>query len=534
MNEGKHIPAPSPVGEENRMQRELCPDAMTTEAGCDYTLPDYLPEIRKILSVRTEVLPAAPYEGGGGVELGGTVRHGVLYADGEGRLQALPLHADYSFTLPTEGESTGVFSDVAVEGTVCRLGGPRKISLRTRLSGRTRLLYEEEVAPEIRGMGSDSDRESLETLSERVESARMTCGRSPELALSASLPLECSGADTRAVWSGGGVLVNECRAEADGMLARGEVYFRVLLSEGEGSPYVLRERIPFECRIAAPGVREGESCVAHGRLLTADVSILPAEGEECGRVAIDLTLELEGCAMGKQSCIPTTALYSTAYDMTCHHRTLAYHRPLGVAMGHYTVSGSRGRVDCDGEDAGGIVDAHGRVELGSVSLEGGRAVVTGRVLADLIFTAPPEGESALPMLLSAPIECPFRIETDLRIEGGVSPAFVCHAELISARGRIEERALGVDCEVALWLRAYEKKEKTVLASAEPAGAVATHGGGHIHVAYPQKGESLFSLGARYHKKRAALARANGLPDTALARSAEPASLDGVHHLIIED
>jgi hypothetical protein len=220
--------------------------------------------------------------------------------------------------------------------------------------------------------------------------------------------------------------------------------------------------------------------------------------------------------------------------MTCHHRTLSYHRPLGCAMGHYTVTGSRARIDCDGESAGAIVDAHGRVELGGVSVEGGRATVSGRVLSELIFTAPPEGDSALPLLLSATVECPFRIESDLRIEAGASPSFVCHAEVVGARGRIEDKALAVDCEVALWLRAYEKKEKTVLAAAEPAGAVVDAGEGCIHVVYPQRGDSLFSLAARYHKKRTALAKANALPDAALERADDPASLGGVHHLVIED
>lgn len=532
MNEGTHK---NERDERIRLCREYCLDPILSEAGCDYTLPDYLPEIRKILSVRAEVLPGMPLTAGAGVELGGSVLHQVIYADGEGRLQTLPLHADYALSAgAAEGELTGTFADTAVLGTVCRLGGPRKISLRTRLESRLRLLAEDNVEPDVRGMGSERDRASLQTLSCRVESEELYCARSPEIALTATLRPEGTGEGLRAVYGGGGVLVSECRAEKDALTARGEVWLRVLCTENEGAPYVLRERVPFETRFACEGVREGDGCVGHGRLLSCELTVLPSEGEEGGSVTADLSIELECCAMAKTSCMPTVALYSTAYEMTCEHRDLTYHRPLGAAMGHYTVSGRRSRTECDAENAATVVDAHGRVELGTVALEGGRAVVSGRVLCDLIFTEPPTGEGVAPTLLSAPIECPFRIEIDLRIEPGATPSFVCHADLIGARGRIEEKALALDCEIALWVRAFEKKQTRILMAAEPAGALPTDTQGRVRVVYPQKGDSLFSLAARYHKNRATLASDNGLPEAALANAASPSSLDGVHHLLIEE
>ena len=536
MSEGKYSPGASGAPLEKEMiQREMCPEIPGLEAGCDYTLPDYLPEIRRVLSVRAEVLPAAHYESEGGVEASGAVLHTLLYADGEGRLSALPLHADYAFKV--EGDGVAVHAavvDSCAGGTVCRLGGPRKVSLRTRLASRACLFADESVSPEIRGMGSDGDQDSIERLTEELESARVLTARSPEIALSASLPLDGTGESTRVVWSGGGVLVNECRAERDAVLARGEVWVRLLCADGDGTPYALRERIPFESRVELVGVREGDGCVAHGRVLSSDVSIAMGEGEEKGYATADLCIELELTAVGRERCTPTSALYSTAYDMDCQYRELSYHRPLGVAMGHYTVSGSRARAECDAVEAHTVIDAHGRVEVGAVTEEGGRTIVSGRVLCDLITAEPPVGEGLLPVLGTATVECPFRIACDLHLPSDASPTFVCHASLVGAKGRLEEHALAVDCELALWVRAHEKRSMRILATAEPKGALAPTEAGCVHVVYPQKGDSLFSLAARYHKKRAALAKANGLSDAALQKAATAASLDGVHHLLIEE
>ena len=138
-------------------------------------------------------------------------------------------------------------------------------------------------------------------------------------------------------------------------------------------------------------------------------------------------------------------------------------------------------------------------------------------------------------LLSAEVAVPFRIETELRPAPGTQPRFDCHGELISARARIEQNAITVDCEIALALSAYEDETRQVLAEAEPDRSLPVeHRGNRVYVVYPREEDTLFSVAARYHKSRAAIAAQNGLGEGVLAVSHMPASLDGVHHLLIED
>ena len=58
----------------------MCDRTVTTEVSGDFTLPDYQPELRRLLSVVPTVLPPAKYVGSGRVELNGTVDYLVLYA----------------------------------------------------------------------------------------------------------------------------------------------------------------------------------------------------------------------------------------------------------------------------------------------------------------------------------------------------------------------------------------------------------------------------------------------------------------------
>ena len=67
-----------------RFQMPLCERTVTTELSNDYTLPDYQPEIRRILKVIPSILPPAKYIGGNNAEFNGTIDYNMLYVGADG------------------------------------------------------------------------------------------------------------------------------------------------------------------------------------------------------------------------------------------------------------------------------------------------------------------------------------------------------------------------------------------------------------------------------------------------------------------
>ncbi len=506
------------------------------EAVGEYTLPDYQPEIRKILHIRAAVLPTGTYIGGQKAEFAGRVAHTVLYADAEGKAASVTLDTDYTFSAPTgeSGTYTAV-ADAVAESTVCRLGGPRKLSLRTRVRGTVCVGHEENVAPDIRGMGSEADMASLEMWEETRDCMRLENASSGEFPLSTTRHMDGTGENTRVVWAGGTLLVNECRVTAGGVNCRGDAWVRCILQEEGLPPCTVREKIPFEQFVPVDGMGEGADCVACGRVVMTDVTLVAGEGEMNGTLGFDLSCEVDVLTVTPYTCSLTKDLYSTAYDMTCHHRHVDTVCSLGMAQGHYTVGGNRPRRECEAENATAVVDTDGRVEVERVGVEHGRVTVFGRVLATVIFAATDEGQDSLPLLSSCEVTCPFRVETDLRPTEESTPQFAVHVDLISARGRIEPNAIAVDGEIAVCLCAYACGESEILQSAEPDRSVAVErSGSRMYTVYPKEGDTLFSLCARYHKKRASVAAGNALAEDAVAISHLTHSLDGVHHLLLSD
>ena len=72
---------------------EMCDRKIASEISNDYSLPDYMPEIRRILHIDVNVLPPAKYINVTGAEFNGNVDYNVLYAGSDGELHTAPLSA---------------------------------------------------------------------------------------------------------------------------------------------------------------------------------------------------------------------------------------------------------------------------------------------------------------------------------------------------------------------------------------------------------------------------------------------------------
>lgn len=77
------------------VQVSLCDRIITTDLGGDFSLPDYQPEIRRLLRIGASATPPARYAGGNGMDLAGTVDYFVLYMGNDDQVYCAPLSAEY-------------------------------------------------------------------------------------------------------------------------------------------------------------------------------------------------------------------------------------------------------------------------------------------------------------------------------------------------------------------------------------------------------------------------------------------------------
>ena len=142
MNYYQNDPAVAAGGErENarRVQTPLMARPVTAELADDFSLPDYKPEIRRMIGITATVSPAAHYLSPGHAEFAGPVRYSILYEGSDGGMWSADLPSEYDLDLTLDNDPTFepdgmiAYADVVCESVTVRVTAPRRLSVRARL-----------------------------------------------------------------------------------------------------------------------------------------------------------------------------------------------------------------------------------------------------------------------------------------------------------------------------------------------------------------------------------------------------------------
>ena len=225
------------------IQSDLSGENVFCECTGEFTLPDYLPEIRKIIRIDGKAIPSGKFLSSSKAEFAGIVAYTIIYSCAEGELASCSLSCDYEFSCNIPSNDLGDLSiivDTELDNTVCRLSGPRKLSLRSSIKNKVHI-YANSSIKEI-----SDDMLHIEKLSENVLSSVTKCGGSGEFYLSDSTNIDnASSEELRASYIRAKILVREARASANSILCRGDVLLKCLCTLGGAEPITVSRKIPF-------------------------------------------------------------------------------------------------------------------------------------------------------------------------------------------------------------------------------------------------------------------------------------------------
>ena len=511
-------------GQRTAYEVELCRETLTAECTVDYTLPDYLPELRRILRVDARPIPADRYLDDTHAELSGLVAFTVVYADGEGRLAALTQNGDYTLTAPMGIPARTAFADTECDPPVCRLSGPRRLTLRTTVRVRPHLLGEVALA--------EYPTEGLELLPYTAEARESLVTETAEIALTDTVAVVGIPPDgLRLLSCDGGLLFDEARPKEGGVRLRGTACVRVLAVDEGGAPHAYTAEIPFERELACEGAAAGDACLPVGFL--ASLNARPSgDGEGGTRIELDGVAECSARLFRNRRMTVNRAVFSPEYRTEATLTSLTVERLVGGAAGNYTVSGSC-PVPVGEVRAAAILDAVATPTVRRVSAEEGRTVLSGDVRVRLLLAGAPEGEAGAISCSAVELCHPFRIEPPLAVRG-TQPRYEVRVDAPRVRARIEEGGYAADTELAVSVAAFsEESFPYVSGVTRHEDAPFEKNADCLTVVYPDGGDTLWSVAERYHRSPARLAEANRIPLASAGDAALPTSLDGVAYLIVE-
>lgn len=500
-------------------------EAIPAECRVEHTLPDYLPEIRRVLRVSARPLGVGRYLEGDRAEFSGTVAYTVVYTDGEGRTAAVTLNGEYTLTCPrAEGDHPTPLAEAEVESTVCRLGGPRRLSLASTLRCRVHM-------PRTLSL-STPEGEGCERLTAPCRTRRTLLAEGGELAFSDGIAVPGIPADElRPLFCDGSLLLEECRVGEGSVRVRGTVLARVAVADSEGHPTCFSARIPIEREIACEGARAGDAPLPSGRVTSLGARVT-GDGEGGTRLELDGVAECSLRLLRNEPIAPTVGLYSPFCPTDLTVTPTSLEALAGASFGNYTVSASFAAPSGE-ERASRVLDTEAAVLVRKVTREGDRPVVMGDITVRMLLVGEPTEEGATPCF-PAEHTYPFRLSLPITLPGEEELRFDCRAEALAAHGRIEEGGFAADTELAVSLSAFSAGGVSAVTAAvlhpeEPY----TRRRGSVTVVYPDGEDTLWSIAERYHTTPGAVAAANRLPFHGNEEAALSHSLDGVSYLLVE-
>lgn len=501
--------------------------AVSCESSTEYTLPDYMGDVRRVLHSEAMASPATGFVGEGSAEFSGVVAYRVLYVNADGQLEEAEFTSEYDFSVPVGEHAFAAHDDTRVTSFSVRPMGPRRFHAKSCL--RSTVDIEESgvsVAPKL-PEGSERQTATLNVMqrlhgeSEEREYAQVLTHLAADMATSSreefvprdeQAPGEGDGwvDEVRILSAGGYITVQQAQAVSDGVLLSGTMELSAIVTTPGQPPFAITRSVPFEEKIAILGGAEDMQASGRAQLCSVTASVNPdAEGAE---VVLHVVAEFAADAFAERAVPVVTDAYLPGQGSTQEYGQLQYARFCGTGCEQMPLSATVAREDWDSDCAREVLLTHAhpvleRVETGE---NGARAI--GRVELHAVCCG--IGEHDVPVYTVMKTGVPFALS--LPCQMGTDGCLTARVDVQQLRGTLDASGLLLEGTLAVcWEGRCEQTVQSVTAlSPVPREAAPA---GHLTVYYPAAGETLWEIGKRFCVPVGRLAEENGGEEACLSR-----------------
>ncbi len=497
------------------------------ESTCDYSLPDYMGDLKKLLCVSARPIPSARFPSEDSVEYSGVVEYSALYADSDGKLTSITTSSDYDLSIPAGEGYKDSDGRVRLASVSTRVAGPRKISFRSQLALRSDVVSED--IPPLSGGGAE--REDLEALSSSVQVEEAIFASLPEREY-AEEAARLDGAyadDVEIIASSGAVRIIESVVEEGAVVVKGELIISVILRTSEQPPYAIRKVIPFEERITREEITTDMEAISKASLSSVRAAV--SEDGESAVITVNAISDLSAALYKNESVsvVKDAYLRDSDYDLKLEKRVFS--ERLYTASGEEKIVHTvpRGEIGLDGVRE--ILKLHADANITEKSIEDDGVRILGNIAIGGVACEinPDSSISYIPIRINAPmnvfVKSGCRFDEDCEIDAVVTP-FEVESAIDQDRLRLTV-GLHIDTSVR------RSREVRCVAECNPvAGDASVPRRSVITVYYPDSGETLFDVAKAFRSTVARIALDNSLTES-VYKSAETVLSDiGAKSLII--
>ena len=473
----------------------------------EYTLPDYLPDVNRLLRVGAKASIPEKYCSPDAVEYDGKLTFSILYASADSEIRNACFDTDYSGAVPFSeiDDLSAVNVQTHAENASCRLTSPRKLTANCKLCANVSVSNVKNAEPVIAGKVSADTENHLQYRKKLVEFSRELKAEEKNTPISEDLEIDPGMPQIeRVIYAELSPAISDVRI-TDGKISYGGDFIADILyeySEDEAPAYAsFTKRIPVSGTVEISGVNEESFAMCYAEAENVSFRAQTGELGETRTVEIDFDYSVYIRAFTPESCELTCDVYSLNYETCAETEELHYTSPEASKCFNFTFNES---VNQDIEGADKAVCSKAYVNIASVERSGSKTTVSGTVSFDTVLLC----DSSY---VGKSFSFPFKADTDT----GKYPelfSYIANAYTTGASVRVSGGKIYFDTEINVCFAIFSSKEASAVRCAtvfadKPAYRIPED---EIAIYYPLRGEDLWSVAKKYNVSAEALASLNGI------------------------
>lgn len=357
------------------MNEVFCDTVVEQPIETEFTLPDYCPDIGKILKCRA--VPGIVMRSINGEQLNieGMVKLEVIYVDGRDKhLRCCEHSLPFTVKLPLSGcpENAAASVSVQTEYVNCRAVSQRRVDIRGALSVHVRASAQNTVSV-------ISDAEGAGVRVRRRNTPVSTCAGRTQSAFTISESLELSDGKppiASVVRSSASLRLNECKPIANKLIVKGEAAVRVVYTaEPEGRVEAMEYTLPFNQFLDMPGA--DDECMTDCRLEVSsmDIGLRTDPDGEYRRMSVDIRAFADVTAYRNAELSVISDAYSVECELDTERRYMNFERFCGCFSAQAAAEAG---LDA-GRELAQVLDSWCEPVKVSAEVSGGKAHVSGKM-----------------------------------------------------------------------------------------------------------------------------------------------------------
>lgn len=498
-------------GAKNCVVTKTFEDFSTKEVAAEYNLPDYLPDISRILYTGAHICRAGKYINGTALEYDGSIVFTVVYCTADGIMKNVEIPSDYSGSMPVADYSgdCSVNAETTLEGVSARLQNPRKLTVKAKVRVSVDIYSAECTSPAITGKLTEEELGNIQYKNEMIDCACRLAAADAENRVSDDIEIPTGLPQIGELVSVSFFpCMHELKAENGFVSYKGTVLAKVLYSampekESDTVKYFCHtKKIPVSGEVPAEEVTENCFCTGNICITSAEYRAVPSTSGETRTVEADITCGIFIDAYCNTKSEITTDMYSVDYESATESKKLGYRTALTSKSFETTQSAYAELSDADFSS---IVCVCAKAAVTGAEKVGGKTVFSGVNEISAILS------NGAGVYLGKTFSSPFKAETD----AGFVPdgfGFAAYADVCDVSGRVDGGKLCAEVEVCINFVLFASKDAVYASSlAVNHDRVREHAvGASITMYYPSKSDTVWDIAKKYGIPRDELSALNGI------------------------